>query len=58
MTLLLQVPTFSSQTGDAAKVSDVLGNKGQAVNQGCGSHQDIDIADELTLSSRTGAMIS
>lgn len=35
-------------------MGNVLGNKGQVVNQGRGSHQDVGVADEVTLPMKIG----
>lgn len=51
---LTDPPAFNSQTGDAAEVGNVLGNKGHVVNQGRGSHQDVGVADEVTLPMKIG----
>lgn len=42
-------PTVYVQARNATKVRDILGDEGQAVNQGSGSYQDVCIADELPL---------
>jgi len=42
-------PTVYVQARNATKVGDILGDEGQAVNQGSGSYQDVCIADELPL---------